>query len=735
MLKFMHDNYLNRFEWFMRVDDDVYIKPERIEPFLRSLNSSVPQFIGQAGLGNKDEFGLLSLDYDENFCMGGPGIVMSRETLRLIVPHISYCLKNLYSTHEDVEIGRCVKKFANISCTWSYEMQHIFHHNSSGNDAFTGDLLSHEVLRAISLHPIKQSKHQYRLHNFLSAQRILELRTMELKLNRNIYRLSKELNRALKNQSGTSSFYSNDDDEEDDDEEEYDEYDGGEKKRNAAAADRFRREPSLLIKLNSEKRDERYDFDFFTRSLFSSTYISPKRGLEGYWRRSLTDAIRQIMDEINRNSMKRGRLIDFKDLLYGYMRHQPSIGVDYIIDMLLVYRKYEGKKMTVPVRRHAYVRQTYTAMLFREDEREESIFIDLNATRQNSDPKSNYENEMKRDEEEKMKEKSFFQHLKESLANFLLTNEQQRNADNNLKSIGINQSTQFSLAWFQENLNRKSNDANLDPSSDAVYLIKRHVDEKTINFVMPLSGRMETFIRFMANYEKICLGTNQNVNLIVVLFDDDDAQKQRIEIGNLFDKLKLKYVNARHSLNLIHVNEANFSRSIGCELGYEKLNDSSLLFFIDVDMLFTYDFLYRVRLNTIEGKQVYYPIVYSEYDPNYGEKQQRDDHFRIDSNGGYWRQFGFGLLSAYKSDLRRAGGFDTTIVGWGKEDVDLYEKFIRLGLVVFRSVDPGLVHVFHPIRCDKSLSKEQMQMCLGSKATSIASQEQLARLFYKIKHK
>ena len=728
MLKFMHDNYLNRFEWFMRVDDDVYIKPERIEPFLRSLNSSVPQFIGQAGLGNKDEFGLLSLDYDENFCMGGPGIVMSRETLRLIVPHISYCLKNLYSTHEDVEIGRCVKKFANISCTWSYEMQHIFHHNSSGNDAFTGDLLSHEVLRAISLHPIKQSKHLYRLHVFLSALGCLVLRRMELELHRNIYKLRKELNRALNNQSGSSSFYSNSNDDE------YDgrEYDDGlveedEEEKKCFAANRVKREPSLRGR-TVKRRDERYDFDFFTRSLFSSTYVSPKRGLEGYWRRSLTDAIRQIMDEINRNSMKRGRLIDFKDLLYGYMRHQPSLGVDYIIDMLLVYRKYEGKKMTVPVRRHAYVRQTYTSMLFREDEREESIFIDINSTRSDSKTKKLVCDDNNR---ENADEKGIFERIKESLTNFLLTSDLDRRVDDNddedrLRSIGINKS--FSLAWIQHKSNEN---ANLIRDDSSVYLIKRGINEKTINFVMPLSGRMETFNRFMANYEEICLRTNQNVNLIVVLFVDRD-RNQRYLIENLFGKLKQKY--ARQSLNLI-VSEAtrNFSRAIGCELGYEKLNETSLVFFIDVDMIFTYDFLYRVRLNTIEGKQVYYPIVYSEYDPNYGGKH--DDHFRIDANGGYWRQFGFGLLAAYKSDLRRAGGFDTTIVGWGKEDVDLYEKFIRMGITIFRSVDPGLVHVYHSIQCDKRLNREQMQMCLGSKATSIASQETLARLFYKLKHK
>ena len=37
---------------------------------------------GQAGKGNTEEFGLLSLEFDENFCMGGPGVILSSETLR-----------------------------------------------------------------------------------------------------------------------------------------------------------------------------------------------------------------------------------------------------------------------------------------------------------------------------------------------------------------------------------------------------------------------------------------------------------------------------------------------------------------------------------------------------------------------------------------------------------------------------------------------------------------------------
>lgn len=122
MLQYMWEHFGNEYEWFLRADDDVYIRPDKIEAFLRSVNSSKPHFIGQAGRGNQEEFGLLSLEYDENFCMGGPGIILSRETLKRVAPHVKYCLQNLYTTHEDVELGRCVQKFARIPCTWSYEV-------------------------------------------------------------------------------------------------------------------------------------------------------------------------------------------------------------------------------------------------------------------------------------------------------------------------------------------------------------------------------------------------------------------------------------------------------------------------------------------------------------------------------------------------------------------------------------------------------------------------------------
>lgn len=122
MLKYMHDHFIDKYEWFVRADDDVFIKGDKLDEFLRSINSSEPRFIGQAGVGKAEELGLLSLKATENFCMGGPGMIFSRETLRRMAPHVGYCLQNLYTTHEDVEIGRCVRQFAGIQCTWAYEV-------------------------------------------------------------------------------------------------------------------------------------------------------------------------------------------------------------------------------------------------------------------------------------------------------------------------------------------------------------------------------------------------------------------------------------------------------------------------------------------------------------------------------------------------------------------------------------------------------------------------------------
>jgi Chondroitin N-acetylgalactosaminyltransferase len=74
----------------------------------------------------------------------------------------------------------------------------------------------------------------------------------------------------------------------------------------------------------------------------------------------------QIMENINNFSRQRGRVIEFRELLYGYTRTNAIFGQDLILDLLLVYKKYRGKKMTVPVRRHLYIQRSFTEIRIRE---------------------------------------------------------------------------------------------------------------------------------------------------------------------------------------------------------------------------------------------------------------------------------------------------------------------------------------------------------------------------------
>ena len=110
MLAWMWDNYGNKSVWFMRADDDVYIKVEQLLEFLRPINSSEPQYLGQAGRGRGLERGQLDLAWNENFCMGGPSMVFSWVTLSLMRPNIDACYDSMITSHEDVEVGRCVTR-------------------------------------------------------------------------------------------------------------------------------------------------------------------------------------------------------------------------------------------------------------------------------------------------------------------------------------------------------------------------------------------------------------------------------------------------------------------------------------------------------------------------------------------------------------------------------------------------------------------------------------------------
>lgn len=69
--------------------------------------------------------------------------------------------------------------------------------------------------------------------------------------------------------------------------------------------------------------------------------------------------------------------------------------------------------------------------------------------------------------------------------------------------------------------------------------------------------------------------------------------------------------------------------------------------------------------------------------------------------------------------------------------MDLFDKFVAISenITIIRAVDPGLVHVFHPVECDPNLTETQLEMCKNTRASTYGSQTQLADRFCRQKDK
>uniref|UniRef100_A0A3Q3MVG8 Hexosyltransferase n=1 Tax=Mastacembelus armatus TaxID=205130 RepID=A0A3Q3MVG8_9TELE len=241
-----------------------------------------------------------------------------------------------------------------------------------------------------------------------------------------------------------------------------------------------------------------------------------------------------------------------------------------------------------------------------------------------------------------------------------------------------------------------------------------------INIIIPLSKRSDAFRLFISNFREVCIKQDGRIHLTVVYFGRDQI-----------DQVKAM------SFTLIQLNE-EFSRGRGLDVGARawRRSQNVLLFFCDVDIHFTADFLTSCRLNAEPGKKVYYPVLFSQYNPSIIYSNQTllpsvQQQLVIRKETGFWRDFGFGMTCQYRSDFINIGGFDRSIKGWGLEDVHLYRKYLHSKLMVIRAPSHGLFHLWHEKSCADELPADKYKMCMQTKAMSEASHSQLGELFFK----
>ena len=297
------------------------------------------------------------------------------------------------------------------------------------------------------------------------------------------------------------------------------------------------------------------------------------------------------------------------------------------------------------------------------------------------------------------------------------------------------------------------------------------VASNPIHIIVPLHGREQAFRQFMNKFEEICIKGNETVFLTIVHFGGGQEFKN---VDRIISSLRLR--TGFQNIRLMAL-MGEFSRGKALMAGANReipriAGRDVLLFFCDIDVIFTSDFLQRCRLNAEPGARVYYPILFSLYNPNitilsmldsfefigtektsnstkredfqpmpsenanikfrprYPEKH-RPNVITISVDSGFWRDFGYGMTCQYLSDFRKSGGFDADHKGWGMEDVFLYRKYVKSPLLVVRATDPGILHVWHDKICAFDLPADQYRSCIRSKALNEASHAQLGMLLFK----
>ncbi|XP_076812563.1 chondroitin sulfate synthase 1-like [Clavelina lepadiformis] len=704
MIRHMFDNHIDDYDWFLRVDDDVYIDFSHLSSLLNKLNSSAPVFLGSPGFGIDEDDGM---ERGMFYLMGGPGMIFSRGLLKILRSRLSYCIQHMFSPHEDVEVGRCVWKHiksATIPIAW--EVLDFFYQQY---DKKTGDVVNvimsevghHRFKKTITFHAVKTESliyqlHQralkYKIHDLLNktTRYSHEVKSMMALLNaKNIINLIPKSLPDLPLLLGSDHETMQSDD------------DATFENHDKLWLNNVPWLPSMPKLISLYSHDAWIEWDKYYRHQPDS--IIPMRGHSEHEQAALLRYLFEIESYNHQKSCPGfGKESQF---VHGYLKVASGEG----LILATTHRTYAGGKL-----RYCFTLAQASFGL---------IFLSENG----------------------------LGGLSRKLKSFLKTSD-------------LPDSLICKESDFDKSLSSKDFKTGTEVAESA--MCHKPVSADRVVFVIPLLGRYQALEQFMSRYESEFLRNRESkssrVLLVVILFGNNDNDD---ELGlNRAALHLLKSYQKLYGPDLLQYHVANgdnhkFSRGAGMQLGSLVAESDDILFFMDIDMIVTEQLVSQCRNNVELNRTVWYPIPFSQYDPdrlcmddtsrndltlfkmvpkvrdsnrggNDGKNIIKQTPLLLKENRGFWRDFGFGIACMYKLDFLKAGGFDLTIEGWGEEDIRMYLSLLRYGLDVKRWKQEDLVHIFHTKVCHSTLVGEQALSCRRTKASHYASLKCLAQHFF-----
>lgn len=147
VIKYIADNYLDDYDYFLLIQDTVYVDARKLLQMLFHLSITFDLYMGTRSKsslatyganaaqhgpemltsvddgGAFDEFRMLS---DRNYCDLNAGILLSSSVIRKMRNNLDWCVRNGITNVHTINIGRCVKYSSNLpGCQESFQVKFV----------------------------------------------------------------------------------------------------------------------------------------------------------------------------------------------------------------------------------------------------------------------------------------------------------------------------------------------------------------------------------------------------------------------------------------------------------------------------------------------------------------------------------------------------------------------------------------------------------------------------------
>ncbi|XP_053397451.1 chondroitin sulfate synthase 2-like [Mercenaria mercenaria] len=260
------------------------------------------------------------------------------------------------------------------------------------------------------------------------------------------------------------------------------------------------------------------------------------------------------------------------------------------------------------------------------------------------------------------------------------------------------------------------------------------VTESTpLHIILPLRPEhVDYFEMFLYTYARSCIETKEDVFLIVALLypsslsadQKDPFAKSKTTIDNISKKYNTPKAKLYWKALENVVTDINIIDNLQSEFKTDVL---ILMITVNMEMSpdFTKQYLNRVRINTVQRAQVFFPVGFWQYRPNLiYDKKPFPASVEIGQRLGLYDTKTADTAGFYLSDYKTA----RKIVG---RPTDIFSMFVTSKKFhVLQAVEPNLKLKWMNITCDQRLTEEKYQQCVTHNLEGLASQPHLAKLIY-----